>query len=66
MVNLLYCRPYISVLFRFKRQRLADQLQRQSDSLVGGREGGQDRGRDLTVISILVTSRWAVSQNSLQ
>ena len=25
-------------LFRFKRQRLADQLQRQSDRLVGGRE----------------------------
>ena len=27
------------ILFRFKRLRLADQLQRQSDSLVGGEEG---------------------------
>ena len=26
-------------IFRFKRLRLADQLQRQSDSLVGGEEG---------------------------
>ena len=32
-----------SVLFRFKRVRLADQLQRQSDSLVGGREEEGDR-----------------------
>ena len=45
MVNLVYCRPYISVLFRFKRQRLADQLQRQSDSLVGGREEEEEEDR---------------------
>ena len=45
MITWGHCRHNISLLFRFKRQRLADQLQRQSDSLVGGGQGGQGEDR---------------------